>query len=280
MNVREPIRRLESQDDDPTMNRLKKLLGDGSVAVGVQLRFGSPAIAELAGKAGFDWILLDTEHAPQTPPGVQAQLQAIGNSQATPIVRLGKNDPALIRLYLDMGAAGIAVPFISTAEEAKIGADASRYPPRGTRGWGPHRAATYGLEEEAYTTHANDDVMYIPIIETKQAVENIEAIMAVDGVDACIVGPFDLSFSLGIPKQFEHTDYLAAVERIREAAVSAGKSTSLSLRGAFDNRQGPTHHADPGAQLLLCGGDEPFLGQAFRESVRRYAHLKHKGGQT
>jgi hypothetical protein len=118
------------------MSHLKGLLDAGSLAVGIQLRFGSPGIAEMAGLAGFDWLLLDTEHAPQSPAGVQAQLQAIGCTKATPIVRLGHNDPAQIRLYLDMGAAGIVVAFIETAVDAKMGADACRYPPRGTRGWG------------------------------------------------------------------------------------------------------------------------------------------------
>ena len=91
-------------------SRLKTLLDNNQPAFGAQLRFGSAAIAELFGLAGFDWILLDTEHAPQSPQGIQAQLQGIGNSEATPIVRAAQNDPDLIKLYLDMGAMGIAVP--------------------------------------------------------------------------------------------------------------------------------------------------------------------------
>ncbi len=152
-------------------NRLKDLLDTGKPAFGIQLRFGSPAIAELVGLAGFDWVLIDTEHAPQTPVTVQTQLQAIGCTPATPIVRLAKNDADLIKLYLDMGAMGIAAPFISTPEEAKLGADACRYPPRGTRGWGPHRAGGYGLHEEAYTTAIDDAVMYLPIVETAESIK-------------------------------------------------------------------------------------------------------------
>ena len=103
-------------------NRLKKLLAGQTIAVGAQLRFGSPAIAELFGLAGFDWILIDGEHAPQSPMGIQAQLHAIGCTDATPIVRVRTNDPELFRVYLDMGAGGIVAPFVNTAEQARCGA--------------------------------------------------------------------------------------------------------------------------------------------------------------
>ena len=258
------------------MNRLRELLDGGAAALGLQLRFGSPAIAELAGRAGFDWILLDTEHAPQTPTGVQAQLQAVGNTPATPVVRLGSNDPALIRLYLDMGAGGIAVPFISTAEEAKKGADACRYPPRGTRGWGPHRAAAYGLDAKGYTARANDEVLYLPIIETAQAVERIDEILNVEGVDSCIVGPVDLCYSLGIPFEFEHPDYLEALGRVRRAAAAAGKPAGLPLLGDPTDRDSVKRQVEAGGRLLLVDGDEQALAAAFSRTVRTFSHLSEE----
>ena len=125
-------------------NRLKNLLNAGKVAIGAQLRLGSPAAAELFGYAGFDFVIVDGEHASQSPVSVQAQLQGIGCTDATPIVRLVKNDPDQIRLHLDIGGMGVLIPFISTAEQAEIGARACRYPPAGNRGWGPHRATQYG----------------------------------------------------------------------------------------------------------------------------------------
>jgi 4-hydroxy-2-oxoheptanedioate aldolase len=265
---------MSSEHARPGPNRLKDLLETDKAAIGIQLRFGVAAIAELAGLAGFDWILLDSEHAPQTPTGIQAQLQAIGCTPATPIVRLGKNDPALIRLYLDMGAAGVAVPFINTAAEARMGADACRYPPQGTRGWGPHRAAAYGLQAEDYTAHSNENVLYFPIIETAEAVENIEAILAVDGVDSCIVGPVDLCYALGIPFQFEHPDYLQALDRVRRAADKAGKPAGLPLLGRMDDSENVRRQVDQGARLLLVGGDEPLLAAAFRQSLDALVHLK------
>jgi 4-hydroxy-2-oxoheptanedioate aldolase len=255
-------------------NRLKELLDADQPAFGLQLRFGSPAIVELVGLAGFDWVLIDSEHAPQTPVTIQNQLQAAGCTPTTPVVRIGKNDPALIHLYLDMGAMGIAVPFINTPEEARLGAEACRYPPQGTRGWGPHRAAGYGLHAEAYTEKINDLVMYLPIIETAEAIENIEGIMAVDGVDSCIVGPVDLCISLGIPFQFDHPAYLDALQRVRDAAQRAGKPAGLPLLGALDDQDNIRQQVEQGARLLLLGGDEPYIVQACRKALENHAFLK------
>ena len=255
-------------------NRLKKLLGEGNPALGIQLRFGLPAVAELAGLAGFDWILIDTEHAPQTPITVQAQIQAAGCTPTTPIVRIARTDPDLIKLYLDMGAMGVVVPFVNTPEEAKIGADSCRYPPRGTRGWGPHRAAGYGLNEEEYTTTIDDTVIYVPIIESAKAIQNIDDILDVEGVDGCIVGPVDLCISLGIPFQFEHNDYLDALRRVRDAGRRTGKPVGHPLIGSLDDEENIRRQVDEGVRLLLVGGDEPFLKDALRSSIRGLSFLR------
>ncbi|MDP7362667.1 MAG: aldolase/citrate lyase family protein [Candidatus Latescibacteria bacterium] len=260
-------------------NRLKQRLDEGSAAIGIQLRFGSPAIAEMAGLAGFDWLLLDAEHSPQTAPGIQTQLQAIGCTDSTAIVRLGRGDPDQIRLYLDMGAMGIAVPFISTAEEARACADACRYPPRGTRGWGPHRAGGYGLHAERYTARIDDEVLFFPIIETATAIENIDAIMAVDGVDSCIVGPVDLCYSLGIPFQFDHPDFLSALDRVRDASNKAGKPSGLPLLGSVEDRANVDRQVVAGARLLLVGCDEPALGNAFTSMLEPLSHLQDQQRQ-
>jgi len=255
-------------------NRLKQLLDTGKPAIGIQLRFGTPAITELAGLAGFDWVLIDTEHAPQTPDTVQSQLQAASCTRTTPIVRAAKNDPDLIKLYLDMGALGIVVPFINTPEEAELGADACRYPPRGTRGWGPHRAAGYGLYEAEYTATIDDNVLYLPIIETAQAIENIDAIMDVDGVDGVIVGPVDLCISLCVPSQFEHPTYLDALRRVRMAARRTGKPASIPLLGPLSDQQDIRKQVDEGGRLLLVGGDEPALRDAFLQTLGNLSFLK------
>lgn len=258
-------------------SRLRDLLNEGKPAVGAQLRFGSPAVAELAGLAGFDWILIDTEHAPQTPVTVQAQVQAACCTPATPVVRITRTDPDLIKLYLDMGAMGIVVPFVNTPEEAKTGADACRYPPRGTRGWGPHRAAGYGLFEEEYTAGIDDAVVYLPIIESAEAVDRIDAIMAVEGVDGCIVGPVDLCISLGVPFRFDHPKYLDALSRVREAGQRAGKPVGHPLLGPVDDEENVRRQVEEGVRLLLVGGDEPVLKDGFRRAVEELAFLRKDG---
>lgn len=258
-------------------SRLKNLLDADEPAFGTQLRFGSPAIAELAGLAGFDWILIDTEHAPQTPVTVQSQIQAICCTPATPIVRITRTDPDLIKLYLDMGAMGIVVPFVNTPEEAKLGADACRYPPRGTRGWGPHRAAGYGLFEEKYTARVDDVLVYLPIIESAEAVERIDDIMAVDGVDGCIVGPVDLCISLGVPFQFDHPKYVDALRRVRKAGQQTEKPVGHPLLGSLDDEENVRRQVDEGVRLLLVGGDEPVLKDGFRRSVEELGFLRKDG---
>ncbi len=247
---------------------MKQRLLDGEVLLGMQLRLGTPAIAELFSHAGFDYIVIDCEHAPQTPVGVQAQLQAIDSAGrgTTSIVRLGRNDPDEIRLYLDMGAKGIVVPFISTAEQARIGAEACRYPPKGIRGFGPARAAAYGFNTE-YFSQFNDEVLFMPIIETAEAVENIDEILAVEGLDSFVIGPVDLSISMGVPMELDHPKMQNAVRRIADAARNAGKPAGTSLYGDLSDRKTFQGFIDMGYTLLLGGGDEWMLNAACKQAI-------------
>jgi len=241
-------------------NRFKELLDAGKPAIGSQLRFGNPAIAEMFGHAGFDWLLLDSEHAPQTPSGIQAQLQAIGNTPATPIMRLPSINSEQIRLYLDMGAMGLAAAFVNTSEEAEFGARLCKYPPHGIRGWGPHRAAHYGLMgNDQYQRQVADKVMFIPIIETAEAVDNIETIMAVDGVDTILIGPADLSISLGSPFDFTCQNYRDAQRKVIDACRLAGKPAGTAMLGSPFDPEILQSHLDLGFSVVMVGGDEWFL---------------------
>ena len=249
-------------------NRIKDQLALGRPAFGAQLRFGAPAIAELFGHSGYDFIILDSEHAPQTATGIQGQLQAIGNTPATPIVRLPRVDEELIRLYLDMGAMGILAPFINTADQAEEGARACRYPPTGIRGFGPHRAAQYGLRTEEYFATIDELVVFIALIETAEAVENIYEILAGEGVDTFIIGPVDLSISLGVPFDYESQIFQDAQARLAAAAHRAGKPAGIGIyRPAFDP-QSLQRAIDDGFSVLLAGGDEPFLGSGCSQMAQ------------
>ncbi|MCX6018405.1 MAG: aldolase/citrate lyase family protein [Chloroflexi bacterium] len=245
-------------------NLVKEKIRSGSVVVGAQLRFGSPAIAEMFGHAGFDFLVVDSEHAPQTAVGIQHQLQAISCTPATPIVRVTKNDPDMMRPFLDMGAGGILAPFIRGRDDASLGARALRYPPVGTRGFGPSRAWRYGFDPDYYR-RADDDMLFIPIIEDVEAVRNIDEILSTDGVDTFVIGPADLSFSLGIPMQFEHPKFLDAIGVITRAGLHAGKPMGTSVYGGniFDV-QTYRRFVDQGYTVLLIGGDEWMLADALR----------------
>lgn len=252
-------------------NRTKKLLQDGRIAIGVQLRFGSPAIAEMFSYSGCDFIMTDGEHAPQTSVGVQAQFQAISSTDVTPIARLSSNDPDLIRTYLDMGALGIFVPFINSPEQAKIGARSLRYPPQGTRGYGPARACKYGFDEN-YFKEANENMLYLVNIEHEEAIRNIDEILAVEGVDSFIIGPYDLSISLGVPMDFKHPKFNDAIKTVLRAAEVLNKPAGIGLYGnpfEFDKLK---KFIDQGFRLLLTGGDEWMLG----EGLKRYAEVLNK----
>lgn len=248
-------------------NRLKSLLRQNKVAVGAQLRFGSPAIAELFGHAGFDFVVLDSEHAPQTTVGIQSQLQAVGCTKATGIVRIVKNDPDLMRPFLDMGAEGFVVPFVLTGEEARMGVSAIKYPPIGTRGWGPARASHYGyIPNPKYRDEANDSLVFLPIIEDKRAVENIDAILSTEGLDSFIIGPVDLSFSLGKPFDFECPKFKEAIKAVEKAARAAKKPLGTAIYGGdMYNTDTYKKFIDLGYALLLIGGDEWMLNADCRK---------------
>lgn len=254
-------------------NRFKALLKARKPAIGAQLRFGSPAIAEQFGLAGFDFMSIDSEHAPQTPPGIQAQIQGISCSGATPIVRLGSNDPVLISLYLDMGAMGMLIPFISTPEQARIGAAACRYPPEGTRGLGPSRAAAYGFDTD-YFQQANDQVMFIPIIETAESVENIEEILAVNGVDTYVVGTYDLTVSLGIPMDFEHPRLKDAMKRIEAASDKTSTPRGVALAPERIDSDTCKRYIDDGYSYFLVAGDEWMLHAACKKVMSHFQEAR------
>jgi len=251
-------------------NHLKNLLTAGKVALGAQLRLGVPSIAELFAAAGFDYLILDGEHAPQTPVGIQAQLQAVNSYACTPIVRLGRNDPDEVRLYLDMGAGGVLIPLIRTAADAEKTVSACYYPPKGTRGYGPSRAHQWGFDKDYYTRGPNVVVLFV--LETAEAVKNIDSILAVEGVDGVIMGPADLSIELGVPLEMGHPKVMAATETVIGAAKWAGKAAGIIYDA--NNLPRMRHRIEQGARILLAAGDEWMLQAAAQAVLTSAAGLR------
>lgn len=174
---------------------------------------------------------------------------------------------------MDMGALGIFPPFINTAEEARIGAQAMRYPPEGTRGYGPARASRYGFDEN-YFESANQEMLYLPNIEHEDAVRNIDAILAVEGVDSFVVGVCDLSISLGVPMDFEHPKFRDAIKTVTGAAENHGKPAGIGLYGDPTEPGLLQRFVDQGFRLLLVGGDEWFLTRACKAVMLRCSELR------
>ena len=192
--------------------------------MGVGAMLGNPMAVELIGRAGFDWVWIDNEHGVSGPQDLLGQLQAAAIHQMPAIVRLPSNRLEHFKKVLDYGAAGVMVPYVNTAEEADHAARACRFAPDGNRGIATStRAAQFGIDFATYKAEADDNVFCVVQIETPEAVENVDAIAAVDGVDALFVGPLDLSTSLGIPQQFEHPDFTAALEKTLAACRKHGK---------------------------------------------------------
>ncbi len=179
---------------------------------GAWVQIGHPAVAEVFAGAGFDWICVDLEHGIIDLESMASVFRAVSGSGCEALARLPANDPVWIRRALDAGAGGLIIPMVNTAEEAERAVSAASYPPRGNRGFGFCRANLHGREFDAYVKRANADIALIMQIEHADAIENLDAILEVDGVDGVIIGPYDLSGSMGIPGELDHPDMQAALK--------------------------------------------------------------------
>jgi 4-hydroxy-2-oxoheptanedioate aldolase len=203
-------------------NRLKRLWQDGKPALGGWLTVPSSVSAEAFAHAGFDWVCIDTQHGLIDYQVAVTMLQAISTTDAVPVVRVQWNDPGIIMKTLDAGAYGVIIPMVNTRAEAEAAAGACRYAPRGYRSYGPGRAVYYAGRD--YFPNADDEVCCIPMIETKEALENLEEIMSVPGIDAVYIGPSDLSVSLGLPPAYDHDEALFtdAIDRVLDGCRRHG----------------------------------------------------------
>lgn len=195
------------------------------------LNLGSSLTAEMAGGAGFDWVLIDLEHGAGDFCALVNQLQGIGCTPAAPMVRIAWNELPRFKRVLDLGVSGVMVPYVSNAEEATRAVVAMRYPPVGMRGVAKlNRACGFGQEFDEYFECANERLLTIVQIETADAVKNAAEIAAVDGVDVLFVGPLDLSVSLGIATQYDHPEFKAALESVVNACRASGKAAGILLQ--------------------------------------------------
>lgn len=238
-------------------NRFKAALARGDLQIGLWSSLCSNIAAEIVSLSGFDWILVDTEHAPNEPPALLSQLQAMAAGTAMPVIRPAWNDPVLLKRILDIGATSVLVPFVQNAEEAARAVAACRYPPAGIRGiTASGRASRYGRVTD-YLRKADDEICVLVQVETSAALEQLEAIAAVDGVDGVFVGPADLSASMGHIGNPGHADVQASIEEVATRLRVVGKPGGILTSSDADARR----YIDWGYRFVAIGTDIGLLAK-------------------
>lgn len=240
---------------------MRQKLAAREPAMGPLINFDSPWLVDICGASGFDFVLIDCEHGPMAPQGVEAMIRAAEAAGISAIVRVPANVPHEILRYLDIGAVGVKVPRVESAQDARAAASAARYPPRGDRGLAlSTRAAGYGVDvtPQRYIDIANREVFVIALVESARGVENIDEIAATDGIDLIALGPGDLSASMGHGGERSHPDVVEAMRHVIARTKAHGKYCSLPANDPAAARQCFAQGADvvfvgPGAWLVQAG---------------------------
>ncbi len=212
-----------------TTNPVREALLSCRPTLGSWIQIGHPVSAEILANAGFDWLAIDCEHTDIDVAEATSLMRAMSRTSCLPIVRVAENNTLQIRRLLDAGARGIIVPMVNSAEQARRAVAAAKYPPTGVRGFGFCRANDHGCAFNDYVQHANDDILVVAQIEHINAVDCIDDILAVEGVDGVFIGPYDLSGSLDITGELGHPKMQEAMSRLHAACKSAGKAAGLHV---------------------------------------------------
>jgi 2-keto-3-deoxy-L-rhamnonate aldolase RhmA len=249
---------------------IRSRLRAGRMLLGTMVTLPTAATAEILAALGFDWLFVDAEHGPLETRELAAILQAVGDKVAC-IVRVPAADEVEIKKALDLGAAGIIVPQVNTPEQAAAVVRFARYAPEGARGVGLARAHGYGFKFKEYVETANAEIAVIVQAEHAAAVENIEAIARVAGVDAVLLGPYDLSASLGKMGKVDDPAVVAAIARVTDACRAAGMP--LGYFGVTAGAVQP--YVERGYTLIVAGVDTLFLGMGAKTLL---AELRQMSG--
>jgi 4-hydroxy-2-oxoheptanedioate aldolase len=243
---------------DIQRNELKRALAQGGLQVGLWSTLCSNIGAEIVAHSGFDWILLDTEHSPNELPGLLQQLQAMGRGTATPVVRAAWNDPVLIKRILDIGAQSVLLPYVQTAQEAERAVQSVRYPPNGIRGVSAgSRSSQYGRVTD-YQRRADAEICLLLQVETQAALDQLEAIAAVAGIDGIFIGPADLAASLGHLGDPQHPEVQTALRDAAARLGRVGKAAGILTVVEADARR----YIEWGYRFVAVGVDTSLLARS------------------
>jgi 4-hydroxy-2-oxoheptanedioate aldolase len=247
-------------------NVAKQLLLAGKPALGIFISANSPLVAEAVGKTGLSWVCVDMQHGEANLGTLSPLLTAISATPAIPYARVPYNNFKEIGRALDLGAYGIIVPLVNTAAEAAAAVQAAKYPPRGNRSYGPIRGALYSGGD--YFGGADQETALIVMIETKEGVENAEAILGVEGVDGCYIGPSDLSIAYGVAPNVGTAEELdPAVEEAIARIVAAGRATGKSVGMHLFTAAAANRRLAQGIQMIGLGSELRFTTRGVTDAL-------------
>ena len=252
------------------INAFKSALARKETSIGLWLGLSDPYSAELCAGCGFDWLLIDGEHAPNDLRTILGTLQAVSAYPVHPIVRLPEGSTTLIKQVMELGATTLLIPMVESAEQARELVRAMRYPPSGVRGVGSGMARSSRWNGYAtYLADANDRACLLVQVETETALGRVREIAAVDGVDGVFIGPADLSASMGFLGQPSHPEVRARIEEGLRAIAACGKASGILCTDEPLAR----HYMEVGVQFIAVGVDTSLLAHAARLLASRFKPL-------
>lgn len=247
------------------MNKVLEKVLKGGVAYGTWVTIPHPEVPEILSNLPFDWLLFDMEHAPIDVEKLELMLMPLRGSGVVPFVRVPWNDMVVIKRVLDLGVGGLMVPYVNNKREAEELVSACKYPPEGVRGVGPRRAAGYGFKDiTRYYRESFNEVVKIAQVETTEALENLEEILDVNGLDGVFIGPNDLTASLGVFREFDDERYRRALERVVKEARRRNKIAGIMTEGVED----VVDKVSLGFNFISIASDVWALTTGFKNTLR------------
>lgn len=249
-----------------TNNKVRKALLERKLTLGTWIQLGHPGVAEIFANAGFDWIAADCEHTDIDVANFTALARGAYGRGSVMLARVRENNIMAIRQVLDAGAGGVIVPLVNNAEEARNAVKAAKFPPEGIRGYAYFRGNNWGVDAAEYARNANRDIAVVVMIESKEAVENIDGILSVEGVDGIFIGPYDMSASYGIVGQLDHQIMKEAFRKINESCSRHQKTAGLHV--IVPTEDSIRRAIDEGFTFIALGIDSLMIDHTSRNVLK------------
>lgn len=258
-------------------DKLRKKLADGQPSPGMWIALASPMAAEIVADAGLDWVIVDAEHHPFNPETLLHILKAFRGTDTVPIIRVPWNDHVVIKQVLDLGFEGVLTPNTNSVEDARRAVEACRYPPVGKRGAGWTRPGQYGRDQGEYVRTANESIFCAIQIEDIRGAEDVENIVKVPGVDWILIGPADMSGTMGLFPQMFHPDVVEACKKIITTASRAGLPSGSGI--ALETPEAIREGLALGAQIVPIGGDVTMFRKAIDDNLDMFRNTVGQGAE-